>query len=63
MPDYQYSTEPVCPHCGADVRDSWELFKGMEETVEHECGSCEKPFSITREVTFHYSAKGATYHG
>jgi len=44
------------------VRDSWELFKDMEETVEHECGSCEKPFSIAREVTFHYSAKGAVCH-
>ena len=57
MPDYRYETEPTCPHCGREIRDPVELFSDMEETTETECGSCEKPFTITRIVTFYYSAQ------
>ena len=58
MPDYTFESEPACPHCGEEIQDAWELFRDMEETVETECGSCEKPFTITRSVSFHYCAKG-----
>lgn len=58
MPDYGYETKPLCPHCGEEIQDAWELFREMEQTVETECGSCERPFTITQSVTFHYDAQG-----
>lgn len=59
MPDYSFESKPVCPHCGDEIQDAWELFRDMEETTEADCGSCEKTFTITRSVSFHYCAKGA----
>lgn len=57
MPDYSHETRPTCPHCGEEIQDAWELFREMEETTEADCESCEKTFSITRDVTFYYSAQ------
>lgn len=54
--DYRMEKQPKCPHCGSVVRDSWEIFKEMEQEVETDCGSCEEPFTISREVIFYYSA-------
>ena len=43
--------EMICPYCGYEQRDSWEI-PGDDGTVE--CGRCEKEFDFTRnvEVTF-----------
>jgi len=61
MPDYEtehhemhhnYTDEAVCPYCLEEQSDSWEFNDWVER---HECGSCDKPFSISRNVTINYS--------
>jgi len=56
MADYMCESRPICPHCGHELSDPWEVFSEMEQTVEVDCGSCEEVFSLTRSVTFHYAA-------
>jgi transposase-like protein len=46
-----YTTDNiVCPWCGYEHRDSWEMSDG-----DYECHGCEKPISVTsyssREIT------------
>ena len=50
--DHKYTHEPVCPHCGYVHRDSWEWHG---DDGEYDCGSCEKPFSYSRQVSITYS--------
>ena len=49
--DNHLDYEPICPHCGTKVSDSFEL----EDEVEEECSNCGSTFSITREVLVRYS--------
>ena len=46
----QYETEAVCPHCGHEHSDSWELENG-----EYYCNDCEKPFKVVRNIDISYS--------
>jgi len=59
MADYMRESKPTCPHCGEERMDTWEDFSEMEQTVHVECDACEEVFSLTRSVTFYYSANGA----
>ncbi len=56
MADYRMSAQPFCPYCNYLVRDAWEIISEMECSTEHECGSCEREFTISRSVIFYYSA-------
>lgn len=49
----------ACPWCGYVMRDLWDHdWKGNEdESMETECGDCEKPFVLTRVVSVHYVAE------
>lgn len=47
----QYTTEPICPHCGHRVRDSWEL----DEDGTYDCGECGEEFNYTKNITITYS--------
>lgn len=49
------TVDPICPHCGHAVRDSWELDFGTSEEYEHMCCECEKDFVITRNVSVDYT--------
>ncbi len=40
----------VCPHCGREDGDSWELSEGKQE-----CGDCGREFEMTRCVDVTYS--------
>lgn len=55
MPDY--TTQPICPYCGYETRDAWEIDFGsdMEGDAEINCGKCEKIFFVCRQVTVTYS--------
>lgn len=48
--DVDYTDEIVCPHCGYEHSDSWEMREG-----EHECSDCCRPFDVTRNVEVTYS--------
>lgn len=61
--DHDLTPRPVCPECGKEVHDAWELnFGGMEGTFEEfDCNSCGCVFDIERSVDIRYSttARGA----
>jgi transposase-like protein len=48
-------SEIVCPWCGYEHQDSWELNGGDEGDWEHECHDCEKTFAAQRHVSVSYS--------
>ena len=53
-----YTIEPECPYCGHLVRDAWELnFGGMEGETTHECGHCEREFTVERSVSISYTTR------
>lgn len=45
--DHEWTSFPVCPHCGHEHRDAWE----WGDDDHHECGVCERPFRAVRHVT------------
>ena len=47
--DTDYTTEVICPHCGYEYRDSWELEEGTTE-----CQNCGNSFEIDRYVEVTY---------
>ena len=55
-PDYSHTNEIVCPYCGAEQCDSWELFLDDREDAEDECGECGKAFFVTQHVSVTYSS-------
>lgn len=42
----------TCPYCGCQDSDSWEA---GDEDENYQCGSCEKNFSMTREIDVSYT--------
>jgi predicted RNA-binding Zn-ribbon protein involved in translation (DUF1610 family) len=59
--DHEYTKNIVCPYCGHENRDSWEVEPGQEDIGLTECGSCEKSFYAYRNITIDYSTKEAVY--
>lgn len=54
--DTDYQTNPVCPHCGAEKGDAWEIDFGRRgyEQVEIACPRCETGYLVTRHVEVTY---------
>jgi hypothetical protein len=54
--DCSYTDEVVCPYCGFEFGDSYELFEfNFRDYIEGlECDECKKEFNVERcvEVTF-----------
>lgn len=44
----RYTDALVCPYCGHEDSDSWEL---SESDANHQCGSCEKFFTYETHIT------------
>ena len=55
--DTDYTTEPICPHCGHQMRDAWEDVDGEGEWQTVECGRCEKDYRVIRHVAVTFSTK------
>ena len=53
--NHEYTDEITCPHCGYEFGDSWEYGGDREDIGELDCGSCEKKFIATRNITVDYS--------
>ena len=50
----------VCPYCGYEERDSWEISLGDgygEGDGEHTCGKCDKEYRVSRYVHVTYNTK------
>lgn len=47
--------EVVCPYCGQEHGDSWELsgYDGEESTID--CGTCGEEFIYVRNVSVDYT--------
>ena len=51
--DKSYELNVVCPYCGYEDSDSWEL---SDSEDEHECGRCGATISFERAVTVEYNS-------
>lgn len=51
--DRDYESNLICPYCGYEDNDSWEL---SDDDEEHECGSCGAIISYERVVTVEYNS-------
>ena len=49
--EHNYEDNLICPYCGYEDSDSWEL---DDEEDEHVCGSCGSTFAYQRIITTHY---------
>lgn len=47
----------ICPYCGHEDKDSWEICCGDEGDFETECGSCGLIFMCRRNVSISYSTR------
>ncbi|MGI5848797.1 MAG: hypothetical protein ACOX8Q_01795 [Christensenellales bacterium] len=59
--DHEYTRNIVCPYCGYEDIDSWEVESGEEDLGLQTCGNCEKEFYAQRIVTVEYSTTEAEY--
>lgn len=59
--DHEYTQEIVCPFCGCEFIDSWDVESDKEDIGLIECGECEKDFYATRHIEVTYSTEKATY--
>lgn len=50
--------EPICPHCGHQEQDAWEIdFGGAEGGTIVACGSCGEDYFCYREIDVRYTTK------
>lgn len=49
--DCDYTDEPVCPYCGEEQSDFWEM---MDDDGLVDCQECEKEFRYVRITEVHY---------
>lgn len=55
--DLSYTYLPVCPYCAyADV-DAWELDFDGDDSIETDCGACDKTYIVVRHVSIEYSTR------
>ena len=58
--EHEGTAEVVCPWCGHEFTDSWEL----PDEGEEECPVCWKHFKFYRDVTVDYATeKDADFRG
>ena len=55
--DTEYTDQPICPYCGHQVRDAWEIGFGptCEGETDIECCDCGREFTVSRRCTITYS--------
>lgn len=53
-----YTSNIVCPHCGHEDRDSWEVDFGpsLDGDTTVYCGRCEEEFNVSRNVEVSYTS-------
>lgn len=55
--DSEHTTHPVCPHCGHEELDAWEIDfgSGIEGEATITCGNCEREYIAERIVDVSYT--------
>lgn len=51
------TTLPVCPNCGMEMRDAWELDFRANEDVETDCGYCGRAIVVTQHLAVTYTTR------
>lgn len=59
--DHNHTMNIVCPYCGCEDDDSYEVEPGEEELGLQTCGNCEKEFYAHRNISITYTTREATY--
>jgi DNA-directed RNA polymerase subunit RPC12/RpoP len=52
--DSTCTDELVCPYCGHQESDSWEVYP---DDGVYKCGECEKEYTYSRYVSVTYTTK------
>jgi len=52
-----YTDCPVCPYCGDQDENAWELGSGGEEDGSTQCGNCNRPYMYQRQISVTYSTR------
>lgn len=47
-----FASEPICPYCGHEQSDAWEIGDGTEEI---DCGNCHQAMTFERDVEVTYT--------
>lgn len=57
--DCEYTNELVCPYCGEEQSDSWEILSNSDECGDTDCQYCNKNFdySFSRSVSYSTTCK------
>lgn len=53
--EHNYTSEIICPYCGYEFGDSWEIGGGNQDIGEMDCCQCEKTFMAYRNVEVTYN--------
>jgi len=59
--DHKYTNNIICPYCGYEDFNSWEVESGDEDLGLLECSNCEKSFYAQRHIIIEYSTEKPTY--
>ena len=51
------NNKPVCPSCGEEMSDAWEMDMNDGDCEEVECGHCGKPYEVVCCVSFEYTTR------
>ena len=59
MFDTEHRDNIVCPDCGYEDRDSWEVHfgPGLDGETEHECADCGQKMKVERCCTITYTTR------
>ncbi len=53
--EHSYTHEIVCPYCGYEFGDSWEIGINEQDIGEVDCHQCEKTFMAYRNIEVTYN--------
>jgi len=53
-----YTSNIICPHCGYEDKDSWEVDfgPGLDGDTTVYCGRCEEEFNVSRNIEVSYTS-------
>lgn len=54
----EYADNPVCPYCGHEMQNAWEIDfgpTGLEGSADVDCDSCGKIYHIEQTVSVYYT--------
>lgn len=56
--DTEYQNTAICPYCGHEHQDMWEVDfgPGLDGDTEMSCDDCERTFLVSRIVDVRYSS-------